>query len=119
MMNSAVSAASRGSGMSSGKFCLAADNIFSMNEKCQQLEFSMSRMGGEKERLEQDKARLSTQLNKMLKSYKDLQTKYDVANQIKEQDEDGLEQTYNNLFSQIQSLQKENGVLKGANTSMK
>jgi len=44
--------------MSSGNFCLAADNIFSMNEKCR--------------RLEQDKARLTTQLNQMLKSYRDL-----------------------------------------------
>ena len=44
-----ASALSRGSGMSSGNFCLAADNIFSMNEKCR--------------RLEQDKARLTAQLN--------------------------------------------------------
>jgi len=44
MMNSAVSAASRGSGMSSGKFCLAADNIFSMNDKCQKLEYDKERL---------------------------------------------------------------------------
>jgi len=65
MMSSALSRGSRDSGMSSGRFCLAADNIFSMNEKCK--------------RLEQDKERLSNQLNQMLKSYKDLQGKYDVS----------------------------------------
>ena len=40
----------------------------------------------------------------MLKSYKELNTKYVVMNQIKEADEDGLEKTYNDLFSQIQHL---------------
>jgi hypothetical protein len=33
-----ISALSRGSGMSSGNFCLAADNMFSMNEKIKTIE---------------------------------------------------------------------------------
>ena len=44
MGNSVMSAASRGSGMSSGKFCLAADNIFAMNDKCQRLENDKERL---------------------------------------------------------------------------
>lgn len=35
---SMASALSRGSGMSSGNFCLAAENIFSMNEKVSTIE---------------------------------------------------------------------------------
>ena len=51
-----ASALSRGSGMSSGNFCLAAENIFSMNEKVSTIE-------KEKMKLELDKERLSQQLN--------------------------------------------------------
>jgi hypothetical protein len=38
METSMASALSRGSGMSSGNFCLAADNIFSMSEKVATIE---------------------------------------------------------------------------------
>lgn len=65
MQATMLSALSRGSGMTSGNFCLAADNLqaanvdlATANEKCK--------------RLEQDKQRLNGQLNQMLKTYKGL-----------------------------------------------
>jgi hypothetical protein len=48
-----VSALSRGSGMSSGNFCLAADNIFSMNEKVSTVEKQNKKLQLDKERLTQ------------------------------------------------------------------
>lgn len=58
---SLVSAISRGSGMSSGNYCLAADNFIGLNEKCR--------------RLEQDKVRLTSQINQMLQVHRELQAK--------------------------------------------
>lgn len=83
METSMASALSRGSGMSSGNFCLAADNIFSMNEKVSTIEKLNTK-------LESDKQRLSSQLNQMLSKFKDLQIKYDIQLKIKEKDEEGL-----------------------------
>jgi hypothetical protein len=49
MLNS--SAISRGSGMSSGNFCLAAENIFSMNEKVSVFQKLNKKLECDKERL--------------------------------------------------------------------
>jgi len=72
--------------MSSGNFCFAADKeTAELKEKCQ--------------RLEQDKIRLNSQLNTMLRTYKEMQTKYLIADQIKEQDDEGLQTTFQDLIS--------------------
>ena len=42
-----ASALSRGSGMSSGNYCLAADNIFSMNEKVKTMDEKVQTMESE------------------------------------------------------------------------
>tara|TARA_B110000285_G_C15027923_1_gene565168 strand:+ start:659 stop:1090 length:432 start_codon:yes stop_codon:yes gene_type:complete len=91
--------------MSSGNFCLVADNLQSMNEKCK--------------RLEQDKQRLNGQLNQMLKTYKDLQVQHDVQNKITDQDEEGLQNTFAEFSKQVKGLEKTNEVLSLENESLR
>lgn len=87
---------SRDSGMSSGNFCFAADNMVQqaseMKERC--------------ERLEQDKSRLTGQVNQMLKNYREMELKYEVQNKISEADEEGLASTYKDLVSMVGNLER-------------
>jgi chromosome segregation ATPase len=91
--------------MSSGNFCLVADNLQSMNEKCK--------------RLEQDKQRLNGQLNQMLKTYKDLQVQHDVQHKITDQDEEGLQSTFTEFAKQVKGLEKTNEMLSQDNESLR
>ena len=91
--------------MSSGNFCLVADNLQSMNEKCK--------------RLEQDKQRLNGQLNQMLKTYKDLQVQQDVQHKIADQDEEGLQSTFVEFTKQVKGLEKTNEALSQENESLR
>jgi len=91
--------------MSSGNFCLVADNLQSMNEKCK--------------RLEQDKQRLNGQLNQMLKTYKDLQVQHDIQDKIADQDEEGLQSTFIEFNKQVKGLEKTNELLSQENESLR
>jgi len=91
--------------MSSGNFCLVADNLQSMNEKCK--------------RLEQDKQRLNGQLNQMLKTYKDLQVQQDVQHKIADQDEEGLQSTFVEFTKQVKGLERTNEALSQENESLR
>jgi hypothetical protein len=44
----------------------------------------------------------------MLRNYKDLQAKHEIAEKIKEEDEEGLQTTFQDLLAQINSLEKQN-----------
>ena len=67
-----LSALSRGSGMTSGNFCLAADNLQAANEEIIIKNEDLASANEKCKRLEQDKQRLNGQLNQMLKTYKGL-----------------------------------------------
>ena len=98
--------------MSSGNFCLAADNLqSSMNEK-------LSAVEQEKSRLERDKSRLNMQLNKMLHSYKELQEKYEIAEIVKLEDGEGINAKFEDIYKLMQILETKNTGLETKNDQL-
>lgn len=69
--------------------------------------------------MEQDKDRLSSQLNQMLKNYKELQTKLELQGQAHRSEEEGLQNTIRELVSQIRELSELNANLKSENGLLK
>jgi hypothetical protein len=55
----------------------------------------------------------------MLQSYKELQSKYDIAEKIKEKDGDGLKKSFAEVYGQMQVLEKNRADFKIDNVSLK
>ena len=89
--------------MTSGNYCLVNETIAGVNEKCR--------------RLDQDKTRLSNQLNQLLQAHKELQTKYDELNQqnlevVKVNSIDEMSMQIAVLENSNSQLQKDNELLR-------